>query len=261
MIAITVAGVAAQQPPASYEVVSIKRNTTAGTPLLRNVVWMPGDRMQATALTLADLIRSAYVGDGIQLTSQIVGGPAWGSTERFDVVAKLTGIIQTGNPDDVNRQRRAALKAILADRFRLEIRMERQEMPVFDLVRAGGEGAVTKMIPSTCGLNGSRPCGTSRFVKMDPAVGITLAYEGMTMEQLAGALVSSPVIMRPIRNRTGLSGAFDLQFTMPMAAGERAQAEAAIFTALQEQLGLKLEGRRDLADVLVIDNAGPPTDD
>jgi len=257
--AVALASFAAQQP--AVEVASIKRNVTASGPRLPNVVWLAGDRMSATGLTLAELIRSAYVGDGIQLMTQIAGGPGWTTSERFDIIGKLTGI-QTGNPDEVNRQRQTALKALLADRFKLKAHVEKRELPVFDLVLAAKDGTLGPQIKaSTCGPDGSRPCVLARMIKMDPAAGITMGYEGMSMSQFASALVSVPDIGRTIRDRTGLSGTFDLQLTMAIPQGPNPTGDGGVFTALQEQLGLKLEGRRDQVDVLVIDNAGPPTED
>jgi uncharacterized protein (TIGR03435 family) len=256
-VAITVS---AQQPP-TVEVASIKPAAAAQRPPLANVLWLPGDRLSATGLTLAELIHSAYVGDGIQMMSQIVGGLPWNRTERFDIVGKLAHIA-TGNAEDANRQRRDALKMLLADRFALKVHLEQQEMPVFDLVQIAKDGRLgPKIAVSTCGVQGNRPCQFSRLVKMDPSLGMTMAFEGMTMAQLAAALVSFPAIGRPIRDRTGLSGAFDLELTMPVSQSAAGDAEEAIFTSLQEQLGLRLEGRRDRADVLVIDNAKQPTSD
>jgi uncharacterized protein (TIGR03435 family) len=90
------------------------------------------------------------------------------------------------------------------------------------------------------------------------------------MAEFAAALVGFPDIGRPIRDRTGLTGRFDVQLTMPMGAGRGlaggppnpgALIDTGILTAIQEQLALKLEGRRDQIDVIVIDSVEPPTED
>jgi len=110
------------------------------------------------------------------------------------------------------------------------------------------------------------------LVGMDPATGLTMGYEGMTMPAIATMLVGFPEIDRPIRDRTRLTGAFDLQLTLPMplAPGQGppgaapnlgAGTDSGILTALAEQLGLKLEGRRDQADVIVVDSVEQPTAD
>jgi uncharacterized protein (TIGR03435 family) len=250
--------IAAQQP--AFEVASVKQSQGSGASPFRNVVWLPGERMSATALTLAELIRSAYVGDGIQLMSQIAGGPDWVTKDRIDIVGKLTGIA-TGDPAVANRQRQIALRALLVDRFKLKAHIESRELHVFDLVPAETSGALGPQIkPSMCGHAGERPCVPSRMVRMDPATGLTMAYEGMTMAQLASALVSMPEIGRPVRNRTGLSGTYDLQLTLPLP-NPNAPDSGGVVTALREQLGLKLDGRRDAADVIVIDSAERPAED
>jgi len=260
---LVTAALAAQQRPA-FEVASIKRNVAGRGSLSPNVMWLPGDRMSATGLTLVELIRSAYVGDGIQLMNQIVGGPAWIRNDRFDVVGKLTGI-STGSPDEANRQRQAALKTWLADRFQLKLHGDRRELPVFDLVLADKSGKLGPQLKvSACARAGDRPCVPFRMAGMNPDTGITMRTEGMTIGEFAAAIVSFPEIGRTVRDRTELTGTFDLQLTLPLpapGAARNAVSDSGILTALPEQLGLKLEGRRDLADVIVIDSAEAPTED
>src|SRR5665213_600755 len=212
---LVVVSVSAQQPPA-VEVASIKRNVAGRSALPPNVMWLPGDRMSASGLTLADLIRSAYVGDGIQLMNQIVGGPSWVTADRFDIVGKLTGIA-TGSPDEANRQRRVALKAMLVERFTLKVHGETRELPVFDLVIADKSGKLGPQLKtSACARLGDRPCVPFRMMGMDPTTGITMRTEGVTMPEFAAAIVSFPEIGRTVRDRTGLTGAFDLQLTLPL---------------------------------------------
>jgi uncharacterized protein (TIGR03435 family) len=274
-VILLLASVAAQGP--SFDAASIKPNV-AGPGPVRDAVWPAGGRMTATGLTVREIIKSAYVGDGIQLITQIVGGPSWIDAARFDINAKEASV-PAGNADEISRQRSAMLKALLADRFKLKVHAGTQLLPLFDLVLSSKDGKLGPQLKvSTCdrlarssGLatsDGPPPCVWSRLVKMDPAIGITLGYEGMTMPALAAMLANSPETDRPIRDRTGLAGAFDLQLTQPMPSppGQAAPDAAAslgnssgIFTALTEQLGLKLEGRRDQVDVIVIDSVERPS--
>jgi uncharacterized protein (TIGR03435 family) len=278
------AGVQQSPQTPSFEAASVKPNVSGPGPF-RNVMWPPGGRMTATGLTLRELIRSAYVGDGIQLISQIVGGPSWLDTDRFDIVAKMSGVTD-GTSDDANRQRSAMLQTLLADRFGLKVHADTRPLPVFDLVLANKDGKLGPALTvSTCdreaapaatavpAADGRRPCVLSRMVAMNQATGvITMAYEGRTMAAFAAALVSFPEIDRPIRDRTGLTGAYDLQLTtavpLPQAQGIAGAApnpavngDSGILTALPEQLGLKLEARRDQADVIVVDSAERPVAD
>jgi uncharacterized protein (TIGR03435 family) len=259
VVCLFAANVAAQQRP-GVEVASIKRNMAGRGPLPPNVLWLSGDRMSATGLTLAELIRSAYVGDGIQLMNQIVGGPAWINSDRFDIVGKLTGVT-AGSPDEANRQRQTALKALLSDRFKLRLHTDRRDLPVFDLVLANKDGRLGPQIKaSTCTRVGDRPCVPFRMMSMSSDTGMTMRTEGVTMREFAAAIVSFPEIGRTIRDRTGLTGTYDLQVTLPMPT-PGAVSDSGIVTALLEQLGLRLAGRRDLADVVVIAGAEPPTED
>lgn len=274
---MTTESAGAQQSP-SFEVASIKPSPSQPGPL-RNVLWLPGGRMTATGLTLRELVRSAYVGDGIQLLTQIVGGPSWVDTDRFDIVAKA-GDMSAQNADEVNRQRRAMLKSLLAERFALRVHLDSRPLPVFDLVPAGGDGRPGPQLKvSTCNRNAAppnsqisvdaRPCMPFRLVGMNPATGITMGAEGVTMPEFAAALAGFPEIGRQIRDRTGLTGAFDMKLTlaMPIPPGvalvggstSPANSDIGILAALQEQLGLKLEGRIDHAEVVVIDSVERPT--
>jgi len=126
--ALTIAAALSAHGQATVEVASIKRSVGAVTGP-RYVVWLPGERMTATSLTLVELIRSAYMGDGIQITTQIVEGPAWISTDRFDIVGKLANITAAG-ADGTTRQRETALKQWLADRFKLRLRRSTRELQI-----------------------------------------------------------------------------------------------------------------------------------
>jgi uncharacterized protein (TIGR03435 family) len=276
--AILAASAGAPQSP-SFEIASVKRNLADPGPF-RNVIWQPGGQMRATGLTLKELVRSAYVQEGIQLLDQIVGGPDWVSTYRFDIVAKPPAI-PDADPSKTNQLRAAMLKGLLADRFKLKVRPDTRALPVFDLVPASEDGKFgPQLTVSTCtraaalpggaATDGSRPCVPSRMIGMEPGKGMTMRFEGLTMSEFAAALVSFPDIGRPIRDRTGLTGTFDVQLTMPMGPGRglaggppnsNALIDTGILTAIQEQLGLKLEARRDLIDVIVIDSVEPPTED
>ena len=276
--AILAASAAAPQSP-SFEVASVKRNLADPGPF-RNVIWQPGGQMRATGLTLKELVRSAYVQEGIQLLDQIVGGPDWVSTDRFDIVATPPAV-PDADPSKTNQLRAAMLKGLLADRFKLKVRPDTRALPVFDLVPASEDGKFgPQLTVSTCtraaalpggaATDGSRPCVPSRMIGMEPGKGMTMRFEGLTMSEFAAALVSFPDIGRPIRDRTGLTGTFDVQLTMPMGPGRGlaggppnsgALIDTGILTAIQEQLGLKLEARRDQIDVIVIDSVEPPTED
>lgn len=153
------ASATAQQLP-SFEVASVKPSLGDPAPF-RNVIWAPGGRMTATGLTLRELVRSAYVGDGIQLMTQIVGGPSWIDTDRFDILAKLEGV-PPEDPDEAKRQRSAMLKSLLADRFALKLHADTRPLTVFDLVLLGKDGRLGPQLTiSTCSYPPPLPAARS----------------------------------------------------------------------------------------------------
>jgi uncharacterized protein (TIGR03435 family) len=285
-----IAAVAAQQSPA-FEVASVKRST-ANPGLFHIVRAMPGGRVTATALTLKELMRFAYMPDGIQLIEQIVGGPAWIGSDKFDLVAKADSVT-AGDPDEANRQRMAMLKALLADRFKLRVHRDKRELPVFDLVLANKDGKLGPQMkmstcnrqtvlsnaigtsPATMPASNGRACQPLRLLSLGGrgAPGVTAGAEGVTIQEMTDVLSGFPEISRPIRDRTGLTGAFDLTINWVggvqlngntgdvIGTNPNADAGPGIISALQQQLGLKLESRRDLVDVIVIDSVEPPADD
>jgi len=206
-----------------------------------------GGRFEAANATLAGLIQYALAVQDYQ----IVGGPGWIRDVRFDIKAAAG---QTDS-DVKNAERfariRARLRHLLEDRFQLQLSEEQREMPVYALeVEKGG----VRMKPSD-------PLGN---VDMNGgAAGSTLNGKGMTMPRLAGVL--SGIAARPVHDETGLSGAYDLElkYSLDMAApGEGAGAKESsypsLFTALKEQLGLRLTGKKGTAPVWVVVRAERP---
>lgn len=248
----------------TFEVASIKRNVTHTGPGSLAAP-QPGGRYIGIGVTLRRLISDAY--DDIEIT----GGPDWAGSDRFDVNARAEG-------EPTPAQIRRMLRPLLADRFKLKVHTEPREMPVYEMRVARADGRLGPAITpsdSKCAeearnffpgaLGFPPPCGDFRL-----GAGAFVA-RGMTMEGLARLFSGS--VGRPIRDRTGLDGAFDIDMkwssdgglrpTPPDAAGaSELRAEGVtLFTALREQLGLRLDSARAPVDVLVIDSAEPPTPD
>src|SRR5215467_10492909 len=287
-----VRGLGAQTPDApaasdqlSFEAASVKANNTGGPFML---VFQPGGRFRATNVTLKMLIGAAYGTPQPLPDFQLVGGPKWMETDRFDVVAKASGDPPPG-PNGPPPQMFLMIRSMLSDRFHLKVHYETREMPIYALVLARSDGKLgPKMTASTTDCAalmasmrarggppalpapGERPpCGARMF----PG---NVSAGAMTMTQIVNGLARMPGLNRTVVDRTGLTGAydFDLTFTpdqMPQARGDAPPGAPplpaidpngpSLFTALQEQLGLKLEPTRAPVNVLVIDNAEPPTDD
>jgi uncharacterized protein (TIGR03435 family) len=230
--------------------------------------------MTATNQTVRNLIRNAY---NIQ-PYQFVGGPSWIDEDRFDILAKMADADIPENGMVRPEQTMVRLQHLLADRFKLVVRRETREAPIFALVMARSdrkfgprlriaegecaERARTGMPPPPGGSPGSRPCGI-RFTRGNVIAGATL------MEALARNM--SGLVQRVILDRTGLTDRYDLDLDWSPdstfgtgASADRQTADASgasLFTALEEQLGLKLEPQRAPVEVLVIDRVERPSPD
>ena len=190
---------------------------------------------------------------------QVIGGPAWVDSARFDVIARAPA---ASEPEDVFPM----LQNLLRERFRLQLRAEVREQPIYTLVTARQDGRLgphLKRSEKTCLEPGAKdnPCSMGgSYVGR----GGTLRGVGQPLTQLATSLGTG--VDRVVVDRTGLSGLFDFELTWSsggFAVGAPAAADnsPSIFTAVQEQLGLKLDPSRGPVDVLVIESVERPTPD
>lgn len=259
--------VQAQKP--AFDVVSIKESPPPqmlpGGAFTISMAIGPraGGRWIAQNSTLLRLIRTAY--DGFSLPGQIIGAPDWADRIRFEVNAIAPG----DPPREVMNE---MVKAMLADRFKLQVRLEPREVDVYLLVPVRRDGSLgTRMRPHPpCDSAEAKardetsklpPCGSSGRFMNGPTekyvgTGVTLASIASMVQSAAG---------RPVLDRTGIASRFDVELEYAHEAG-RAGAPAdltapSVFTALQEQLGLKLEPGRERMNVLVIEQAEMPSPD
>jgi uncharacterized protein (TIGR03435 family) len=208
-----------------------------------------GRRFSTNNTYLKWLILWAY---GIQ-DKQVVGGPAWIDVDRFDVAGEIDGTKAPTDPEW-----RVAMQKLLADRFQLQFHHEAREMSAYALTIARGGPKLTKSDPEK---------DTEPVLGFSGGVGQTMGGYGrdVTLQQYFGD-VQRLVLDRPVVDRTGLTGTYNIQlrFTREDAGSLGMMqlpdnAAPNLFTALDEQLGLKLEGVKAPVDVLVIDHAEPPS--
>jgi uncharacterized protein (TIGR03435 family) len=252
-----------QPKTSTFEAASVRRNNSGDPGSARNVG--AGGRMVFVNFSLRQLITAAY---DIQ-SFQLIGGPAWASTDRFDVTAKA-------NTNAPLTELNLMLRSLLAERFKLVAHLEKRELPRYTLMKAredGRLGPALKRAAVDCG-----PTGRGRGV---PAPGAPTGlptgcralispsgvdFEGQTIGELARVL--GMVVRRPVTDNTGLVGGYDLRLFFAPEAGAAAAGNTApvdpdapsLFTALREQLGLKLEPERGPVDVVVIESAEQPTE-
>jgi len=176
---------------------------------------------------------------------QISGGPAWIDSERYDIAAKVDG---EGAPsmEQVHRM----LQTLLEDRFQLRYHSETREMPVYALVVGKNGPKLKESSPDT-----EESFGVTRKNEL---MQMTVAHGNM--EQLALQLSSS--VERPVINKTGLTGYYDYKLNDLAPAYPTAQDSKgeSVFTALQEQLGLKLEPQKGPVIMFLIDHVGKPSE-
>jgi len=238
--------VAAQ--PMKFDVVSI-RPTKPGRPIYMAGP-APNGHYTARCLTLWTLIFNAYQ---VQSFRDLPPGlPGWADKDTFDIEAKVDDATAENMAKLPGKeqmlQSRALLQSLLSDRFGLKVHYEPQEKPVYDLVVAKG-GFKLKPLPPE-----QKPGGISA------GPGRLIAH-GQSMTQFTYFLSVAGSIGRTVVDKTGLTGNYeiDLKWTSDEPQGAPNDGPS-LFTAMEEQLGLKLVPAKATVDVLVVDRAERPTE-
>jgi uncharacterized protein (TIGR03435 family) len=262
-------GQAPDQKLLAFEVASIKPNT--GGPV-SGMTRFSGGRYVTRYRALKELIGYAYGVGGRSLSDrQIFGDPAWLNVDRFDIEATAPGI-----PDDSRGMIPSAvelrIRSLLEERCALVTHLEQRELPLYALVLARRDGRLgpglrrrTTPCLSATGLDGT--VGSKHMTCGGRAQPGMLFGTGGTIDNVAyGIGQFMPDVDRVVVDRTGLIGTFDFELTWtpesPFGAARDGDSKApSLFTALQEQLGLKLEPTNGPVDVLVIDHVEHPTPD
>ena len=255
----------------TFEVASIKPNKSGSRQVNLNLE--PGGRLTATNVSLMGLISVAYADQGplppnrVSVNAQWIGGGDYLASDHFDVQAKADGEL-------TRSQLPHAVQVLLADRFKLIVHHETKELPMYALVLVNADGRLGPHLkrstvdcsdPGTLAetdADGKPLCGFRRFPGK--------ATGRATMADLAKRLLNGAVDdHRPVEDRTGLAGTFEFdvewtpQLPVPADAPQGPPIDPtgpSLFTAVKEQLGLKLDPRKDQIDVLVIDHAEHPTE-
>jgi uncharacterized protein (TIGR03435 family) len=250
------------RPPshAQFEVATIKPSGVCeggGTP-------QPG-RLKLRCLTVAALIQMAhgYFANGVSYTPKIVqisGAPGWANADRYDIEA-----MAEGNPSQA-LMRGPMLQALLENRFKLKFHNDTREGAVYALtVSKGGVKMPTMAAGSCTPIDLKHPldsasanfCGTETRKRTGPL--LTVNVHGISMADLANGLLAE-LTARTVIDKTGLDGLFDFHLEYSPDQPDDATRGPSIFTALQEQLGLKLEASKGPVKVFVIDHVERPSD-
>jgi uncharacterized protein (TIGR03435 family) len=240
------------EPRLTFEVASIKLNTSVNSNMSINRA--PGGQLNCTNVSLRMLLQMAYDLRDYQLQNL----PAWANTEHYDIFAKPSAEAGAREPSDISgmphlRQR---TQALLADRFGLILHSEEKELPVYALVVAKGGPKLTAAQNPTDSFGPQISFNDRR-----------VACKNVTMQRFAQAVLSSRM-SHDVVDKTGLTGVYDFEMHFvpdegpTKETGDRASTDLAgpsFLSALQEQLGLRLETSKAPVKIWVVDRVDRST--
>jgi uncharacterized protein (TIGR03435 family) len=241
----------AQQPAPglpAYDIVVIKPNHSLSHGMSMD---MNEATLRAENVSLKHLVVNAYgIREGLMF-----GLPGWADASRFDVTAKVSDPDLKALSHLSREQRQAMIAALLADRFHLKTHTEIKTLPVYELVVAKGGPKLKPTILPPPGAENPDPLG---YGNLD-VHGTEITVAGVTLSDLAMNLTFP--LDRTVINNTGLTGRYDFQLRWTPDDGTTGATDAPpdLFTAIQEQLGLKLQAAKGPVKTLVIDHVELPT--
>jgi uncharacterized protein (TIGR03435 family) len=226
----------------------------------------PG-RFGVECVSLRNYIRVAFgsFGSGRNPNAkppEVLGGPAWLDSDRYDIIAKAAG--DTG----LDEMYGPMMQSLLADRFQLKIHSEVRELPVYFLTVASGSGKLIPVKDGSCSpidlkqvLKSPPPSNYCGRMTTKKGTSTTFDGYGITMVEFANRIFED-TLDRPVIDRSGLTGRFDIHFEFVPSDVLLSTDEngPSIFTALREQLGLKLSPAKGPVEVLVIDHVAKPSE-
>lgn len=241
-----------------FEVASVKPNKS-GT-MQANINMLPNG-VNLVNMPLRGIIQLFFV---INQPSKVIGIPDWTVTERFDISARAAGPITAD-------ERRLMMQALLADRFKLVARREKREVSILALVVDRKDGKLGPHLIESKGCISPRDAasqaGTQKPVCGPQSAGPgRLVLLGNSIQQFTSIL--GVMLGRTVIDKSGLTGMYDIELSftpeqrtpgvdLPPSSDPNAPS---IYTAVREQLGLKLESQKDLEEVLVIDHVERPSE-
>lgn len=230
---------AAPTPQYEYAVATVKPDKSEGVQSYwRNTI----DGFSAITPPIG-FIMSAY---DVHTPEQIVGLPAWAGSEAFAIEAKMDGdtvaALAKLQPQEQWQQRQKMLQALLADRFALKVHRTTKELPIYVLTVVDA-GKLKKSVSETG--------GSSTYSGKFTARGISIDSLAMNLSNTVG---------RTVVNQTGLAGTYDFTLEWAPEGADASDPRPSIFTALEEQMGLKLKPSKGPVDAIVVDAIKRPTE-
>lgn len=253
-LAISVSGLLAQTSASrpifdAFEVATIKP-APHDTKASRFITMQGTDRFVEKDYTLKLLIAAAY-----DVSPRVIsGGPGWIESDHYDILAVTPGAIRPTHDEQM-----AMLRNLLSDRFKLTFHREQKQFSIYQLEVATG-GPKLK-------LSTAPPADPAQLISTVYPEHVLLPARNATMHDLA-SLMQRAIFDRPVVDKTGLSGRYDFdlawapdetQFGGDLAAAPADASSPPLFTAMQQQLGLRLEATRGPANALVVDTVERPS--
>jgi uncharacterized protein (TIGR03435 family) len=250
-----------------YDVASFKVNKSGPG---RAMISSPEDGLTATNLNLKELIGFAYGIETAALDGRIVSAPSWITSDAYDLEAKMNSAtaeaLKKLSPNDRALARQHMFQELLADRCKLAAHWETREFPLYELVIAKGGTKIQESKPNDADVSGAR--GGRGGLGLRGRGGPLTAHDA-PISNLVGLL--SVLLNRTVVDKTGLAGKYDFTLTwtpdenqdpnfFPSSTGQPPDLTGpSIFSALQEQLGLKLDAGKGPVRVIVIDHIERPS--
>jgi len=213
-----------------FEVASVKPVNPPAGPHTVSLIINHG-RLNIEAAELRQIVGLAYAIQRVR----VLGGPEWADSDQFDVVAKAE------SADSTRDEIRSMLQTLLAQRFKLVVHRQMKEVPAYSLL-LGKSGSK---------LRGAAPDGKSGLAHVaGPSGERQTVFRSVSLKVLVNMLANT--LGSPVVDKTGLDGLYDYTFEWP-------DSGSSLFASV-EQLGLKLEAKKELVEVLVMDRAERPSD-
>jgi uncharacterized protein (TIGR03435 family) len=253
-------------PTLVYDVASIHKFKPDDGPMIFYTKTNP-DGLAISHIQIKSLVGLAYGVNDYQVT----GSPEWASSDMYDVSAKMDEPAMEAlgalSPEQKDLVRQRMAQTLLADRFKLAVHHETKQFPIYALVVAKGGPKLHESKPDDDYKNGLKgfdgQAGGKGMMQMrSDSGGFLITAQAFSMDRLAAQL--SGQLNSHVQNHTGMAGTYD--FTLRFSMNDSVDASASdpsvpsLFTALQDQLGLKLESTKGPLDVIVIDHIERPSE-
>ena len=235
----------------SFDVASVRRSQNRAA---TDVVFLPGGQFRAANATVLELILAGYDAASFR----IAGGPEWIRSEQYDVHTRA-------GADTTIEETRAMLRKLLEERFRLRTRIVRREVPIYRLSLSRQDGRLGPGLrPSALGScvdRGPQPINVAPGAP--PSCGRLLTNAGrmfgwrLPIDMLAARL--ERLADRPVIDGTELTGMYDVDLAWAAELASNNSDSPGLFTAVREQLGLKLDATTGTTEILVVDSVERPT--